>query len=182
MLAQGGGLVGGLICVLIAGFGIGVPIGAVILRASVGLANKFLGRNSQGYTETLSEQSDSDPSNPYGVGSYGVASGGSYEDAIPEPSFGKACGIVLANLVVGFVAGLFVGFAIAAAGLPAALAGVVNFGVGFGISVLLYQAMLPTTTGRAAFVGVCQYLIMLLIAIVIVAVLVAVGGVANVIG
>ena len=149
---------------------VGLPLGALMLRASVGLANKFLGGNAEGggVTEDLLERSPpGDPDNPYATTAYGVASGTYEKGAIPEPSFGGACAITLVHLVATVLGQLVVGLGVATLNLPSIVGSATNLIVGFGIGVFLLQAMLPTTVRRAVLVCVCQYTIAIIIGIAV---------------
>jgi hypothetical protein len=138
-------LVGLLIVVAI--FAVAVLIGAMLLRAAISLYNSLAGVQRT-------------------------------REAVPEPSLGKAVGITLvvflANAAAGFVLGLLLGGAAAAAGGrgPA-----VNFNAQLGsipLSLLvesaLLTAMLPTTFMRA-------FLVTLLYLVISIVLVVVVGGI-----
>lgn len=106
---------------------------------------------------------------------------------VQVPEFGKACGIVvivmIANWVVNFALGFAIGLAVGASGGEldsAMLLSIQGLGivVSFFIASLIYKAMIPTETfGRAALVWLIQVLIALAIALVVVAIVFAVGSV-----
>jgi len=111
-------------------------------------------RNTESLTNSTSNNQPTDI-NPYAAPqNYGspVKANGTIGLAIPEPSFGKACGIVFlhsfALLVINILFGMM--------GLGAPIDSLVGILVGFVLAVFLYGAMLPTTPGRAAVIYLFQ--------------------------
>jgi len=172
----------GLLMVVVFYFVIGIPIGAVVLRGAVSLANKILGppkADSQRLPEDSIEMpaGSSDPSNPYSAPQVTSVAGYRQDTVIPEPSFGSAYLMVLAQLILGVVVGFVIGLAIGAAlGAEASwLASVLSLVVGVGINAVVLSSMLPTTFKRGMLVSFMQILIGLLIAAVIIGVAMGVG-------
>lgn len=175
---------GGLICLLPA-LGIGIVIGAVIFRAAVHIANKIVGGRNSGPTNTqFGYPGDSfgtgggsfDESNPFATPmTRTIAVDPSVGFGIPEPTFGRACLIVFVNGLVAFGIGIVLGLIGGGVGVGQREIQVVAQFLGIVVSIVVYQAMLPTTIGRAALVWLFQLLIILAIVVVIVAVLFATG-------
>ncbi len=106
---------------------------------------------------------------------------------VPEPSTGKAMGIIALNWVIGFVIGLVLnvalgvgmgGFAGAGRGANLGLqlmSSGVQLVLGFLILSSLLTAMLPTKFGRACGVAALTYVVIIAICAVIFGVLLAVG-------
>lgn len=184
-----GGGIGLLICLFPVVFGIAVLVGAVIFRAAVHLANKVVGGRSGGPTNTqFGYPSDSfgtgggsfDESNPFATPmtrTIAVDSSAGY--GIPEPTFGRACLIVFVNGLVAFGIGIVLGFLGVAAGAGPGEIRLISQILGIVVAILVYQAMLPTTIGRAALVWLFQLLIIFAIVLVIVAVVFATGFALN---
>jgi len=181
--------IGLLICMVPVFFGVGVLIGAVIFRAAVNLANKVVGGRSSGPTNTqFGYPSDSfgtgggslDESNPFATPTTRtIAVDASVGNGIPEPTFGRACLIVFVNGLVAFGIGIILGFIGVAAGMGQGEIRLVSQILGIVVAIVVYQAMLPTTLGRAALVWLFQLLIIFAIVLVIVAVVFATGFALN---
>ena len=157
-------------------FLIGVVIGAVFLRASISLANKVFSPEVSGYrppprqlpSDNISSAMP-DPSNPYAAPSTPMAPayGGTFRPAIPEPSFGKAMGIVAVAGIVGGVINIVIGLVLQGSPELALVGGFANLLVGFLVSSTVYSMMLPTSFGRAALVYLFTILIVIAIAVVV---------------
>ncbi|MDB2686048.1 hypothetical protein N9Y42_02450 [Mariniblastus sp.] len=111
-------------------------------------------------TASVSVNTDS---NPYAAPqSYGTPakSGSATKFAIPEPNFGKACGIVLLHFLASGVINVMFSMA------PIEpMFGIISLiAVGFIAAMLIYAAMLPTTLGKAAVVYLFQLLLMIVVA------------------
>lgn len=169
--------IGAILCAGVGLLVIGLPILAIILRASVGLSNKFLGQSGETggvrYEETALPPAGQDAGNPYAIG--GFSEGGEVHygsgSGIPEPSFGKAYGIVLVAAICGFPIGFIMGLL----QVPPLLANVINLLVAIPINVLVFSKMLPTTIGRATLVYVCQVLISIAVVILIAGIIMGVS-------
>lgn len=176
--------IGLLICMFPVVFGIAVLVGAVIFRAAVHLANKVVGGRSGGPANSqFGYPSDSfgtgggslDESNPFATPmTRTIAVDPSVGYGIPEPTFGRACLIVFVNGLVAFGIGIILGFVGAAVGgqVPIRLVSQI---LGIVVAIVVYQAMLPTTLGRAALVWLFQLLIVIAVVLVIMAVVFATG-------
>lgn len=102
----------GIVIALIIGLAIGLPIAAVILRASISLLNKWLGTEpvrtevqDDGFGNSSLDHRSDDPFAAPMTRSIVTTSGG----GIPEPSFGRAIGIAL----VAWIVNIAIGFAVA---------------------------------------------------------------------
>jgi hypothetical protein len=147
-----GAAVAVLMCVLVIGIAFGTLIGAVFLRAAIALYNKLAG-------------------------------GASSPSSVPEPAFGKAMWITFATFVAQVVVGLLInGLVVGDRGAAAETHGLIAQLISFPVSVLIMAGMLsarlPTTFGRAFLVTLCDMLLSLLAAVVLlgVAVLVFAGA------
>ncbi|QDT29324.1 hypothetical protein [Gimesia panareensis] len=122
---------------------IGLLIGAVILRAAISLFNKFAGYGDE---------------NP---------------NQVPEPSMGKAMGIVFVTAFVNWILGLVIGVVGAAflrsvsAPWNALIPSLISLPFSFLVSAALLSGLLPTTFPRGLGVAACQYLVSILLAIAI---------------
>jgi hypothetical protein len=104
-----------------------------------------------------------------------MAGGRGSPSSVPEPSFGKAMGIVLLTTLVNGVVGFGIGMVVGIAGVAVhadqkavtILAQLVSFPVGILVGGGMNAAMLPTTFGRGILVALCQLLIVLFIVIVL---------------
>lgn len=166
---------GMLCCVVLVALPIGLLIGAVILRAAVHFANKVLPRPVE---------RDYDEWDDYDRPRRASAS------AIPDPALGKAMGIVFVRFIVGFVVGAVIGFVmgVGAVGMGGGrpdpglqvLSTLIQLPIGFLINAGILTPMLPTTFPRACLVVLFEYLISiaigLIIAVPLVILLVAAGG------
>ena len=154
-MPEGAAIGGLLLCALFIGLSIETLIGAVFLRAAVNLYNKMAG---------------------------GASSPGS----VPEPAFGKAMWIIFAtSLAQLVVAGLLTGFSPVSeqwrqvAGENGVdVVALISFPVGLLVMAAVLSAKLPTTFGRAILVTLCDLLLVLLVAGVLVGIAVLVFGVA----
>ncbi|WP_417381300.1 hypothetical protein [Gimesia sp.] len=137
-----------LLCLLVVVLPISLLIGAVILRASVSLFNKFAGFEEDSYYR------------------------------VPEPTMLHAMGMLLlitiANGIVGFMFGAIAGTSglvqVGPQGVDPAgklLLNLVTLPISFMIFSAILSSMLPTTFKRAMGVVLCQYLIAFALAIVI---------------
>ncbi len=181
--------IGLLICMFPVVLGIGVLVGAVIFRAAVHLANKVVGGRSSGPTNSQfgysndsfgSGASSFDESNPFATPmTRTIAVDPSAGYGIPEPTFGRACLIVFVNGLVAFGIGIILGFLGVAAGVGQGEIRLLSQILGIVVAIVVYQAMLPTTIGRAALVWLFQLLIVFAVVLVIVAVVFATGFALN---
>ncbi|MCA9021844.1 MAG: hypothetical protein KDA74_16965 [Planctomycetaceae bacterium] len=137
-----------LLCVVVVMLPIGLLIGAVILRASSSLFNKF---------------ASFDEDSPYRV---------------PEPSMMNAMGILLLSTIANGIVGFMIRAIAGATGLIQVgpegvdrggemILNLVTLPVSFVIFSAIVSSMLPTTFKRAMGVVLCQYLIVFALAIVI---------------
>ncbi|HCO27144.1 MAG: hypothetical protein CME31_20440 [Gimesia sp.] len=137
-----------MLCLLVVVLPIGLLIGAVILRASVSLFNKFAGF---------------DEDSRYRV---------------PEPSMLNGMGMLLLSTIANAIFGFLIGAIGGATGMIQVgpegvdrggemLLNLVSLPVSFVIFSAILSSMLPTTFKRAMGVVLCQYLIVLALAIVI---------------
>lgn len=137
-----------LLCLLVVVLPISLLIGAVILRASVSLFNKFAGFEEDSHYR------------------------------VPEPTMLHAMGMLLlitiANGIVGFMFGAIAGTSglvqVGPQGVDPAgklLLNLVTLPISFMIFSAILSSMLPTTFKRAMGVVLCQYLIAFALAIVI---------------
>ncbi|MDY3562957.1 hypothetical protein R5W23_004440 [Gemmata sp. JC673] len=136
-------------------------IGSVILRAAIGLTNKVVG----GSTPDLTYYDE-----PEGYRRYRQDPS---ELAIPMPSTGKAMGILLVVGLVDFVVRVAIGMAAALNGGDGSMAALIALPVSVVVQVTMLSSLLPTTLGRAVVVLVFQFVIVMLIAAAIGAVVVA---------
>jgi hypothetical protein len=198
-------------CMIIGALVIGVLIGAVILRCACWLYNKIVGApggpaayrdgvdddrprrrlDAERYDDEdeeddeSGEEEDDRPRPRRRPAAYDPDGPG-----VPEPTMGKAMGIMVVDMIVGAGINFVIGFATGAGmrgfggpagGGAAANLGVVLFAqllqliVGFFLLAGLVTAMLPTRFGRACAVAGLFYVIGIAIAAVIIGVLVAVG-------
>ena len=144
--------IGVLLCALVIGLAAETLIGAVILRAAIALYNNLAG-------------------------------GASSPSSVPEPAFGKAMWITFAVAVGRIIVGLLIGGLFLDGGSSAAetrglVAQLIAFPVGLLIMAEVLSARLPTTFGRAILVTLCDLLLVLLVAGVLVGIAVLVFGVA----
>lgn len=159
-----------------------VLIGAVLLRVSVGISNRILGvkRDSSRSASVAhfggameSAVDDSNPFAPPATPSIAIDISRSATEGVPEPRFGSACVIVLAAGLLSVIAGSLIGL-LGSLGKSSTL--MIQFNsqvVSFGVAVLVYKTMLPTSAGRAALVYVTQAIIAILVAVVVVGVFTA---------
>ncbi|MBL8811720.1 MAG: hypothetical protein JNM43_16240 [Planctomycetaceae bacterium] len=170
---------GAFVCVLPFVLIIILVIGAVLLRIAVQITNQVVGNKPSSSNTQFGYQSESygtsrgmlDESNPFAVPQVQtIAADVSLGTGVPTPDFGRACLIVfvngLANFAVGVVLGLVMG---------GGEARILSQLLGIGVSIFVYQNMLPTTLGRAALVWLFQFLIVVAIVIVIVVILLMTG-------
>jgi len=143
-----------LLCALAIGLALGTLIGAVFLREAIALYNKMAG-------------------------------GASSPSSVPKPLFGKAMWISFDTCVAQVIVGLFVG--LTGTGASPAGAGargvnvvalLISILVGLLIQVAILSEKLPTSFGRAILVTLCDLLIVILVAGIIVAVAVVVFALA----
>jgi len=151
-----GAAIGVLLCALVIGVAVGTPIGAVCLRAAVALYNKMAG-------------------------------GASSPSSVPEPAFGKAMWISFDIFVAQIVAGLLINGLVTGGGAAAAgarghaadvVAQLILFPVTLLITAEMLSARLPTTFGRAFLVTLCEMVVVLLVAGVLVGIAVLLFAVA----
>jgi len=145
---MGGAVLGGMCFGLV----IGTLIGAVLIRASVWLYNKFTGG----------------PESPSAVPSpdFGKACG-------------IALATTGANFVVNLIMGMMMGGAAAAGGASPQgtqiVAQLVSLPVSFFVAAAMLMLLLPTTFGRAMLVALCYILVCIIVVVCIVLIVVAVG-------
>lgn len=167
------------ICVLPFFLVIALVIGAVLLRAAVHIANQVVGNRPSSSNTQFGYPGESygtsrgmlDESNPFAVPTVQtIAADVSQGTGIPTPDFGRACLIVFVNGLVSFGLGLVLGLFLG--GVESRILAQV---LGIGVSIVVYQNMLPTSFGRAALVWLFQFLIVLAIVIVIVGIILMAG-------
>jgi hypothetical protein len=98
----------------------------------------------------------------------------SRENAVPEPGFGKALGIVVVNVIASAVVGLPIGLIVGLVGQGSGLdqkvtqviATLISLPIGFFVTGGILTFMLPTSFGRALLVTLLQYVVIFLIALV----------------
>jgi len=171
---------------------IAVAVGALLLRAAVSLANKVLGPvgppampesglpiSSDGFKPQASDESPfaiqtqmpAEPSdldgNPFAtpaVAATGaIPSAPGTRNAIKEPDFGKAMGIVFLSGVATGILNFLFGLISSEVRVEPILVIPLNLVLGVLITIFIYAGMLPTTFGKAALV----YLFYVLIAIAV---------------
>jgi hypothetical protein len=141
---------------------VGLLIGAVILRAAVSMANKCVGGPAR-EPDYYDEDEDEEDWDGYMRPRRGRESGG----AIPEPTLGRAMGIVLVSviaiLVVTVPIRLFLGLEAPVGGGDDIflLAQLITLVLGFVISAGVLAGMLPTSFARGCLVALFEYLIVL---------------------
>jgi hypothetical protein len=142
------GVIGGLIFAIV-GAAIGALFGAVFLRAGIWLYNKMAGPT------------------------YSVA----------EPTFGRAIVISFMALLVNFIVEVLFDIVLingSAAGTDQRTRDLLDLLVGIPISMTVTAAMLskmlPTTFGRGFLIAICQMLIALAVAMVLMAIVFVVMG------
>jgi hypothetical protein len=208
-------------CILIGALVIGILIGAVVLRCACWLYNKIAGA-SGGPTKRYRDEFEGEdkPRRQPDVDRYAEEEEDEENEeeddrprprrrpeaydpdgpGVPEPTVGKAMGIMAVNAVIGFGINFAIGLATGAGmrgiGGPAGggaapnlgavlIANLVQLVVGYFLLAGLVTAMLPTKFGRACAVAGLFYVIGIAIAAVVVGVLIAVGvgmGAAGVFG
>jgi hypothetical protein len=146
---------------------IGLLIGAAILRGGVHFANKCIPSDRDRYYDD-DEWDDYDRPKRRRRGS---------SAAIPEPSIGKAMGIVFVNFIINFVVSipisivLGVGMGARGAGRedPAMslIASLIQLPISFLVAAGVRTMMLPTSFPRACLVVLFEYLIVLAICVII---------------
>jgi hypothetical protein len=193
-------------CILIGALVIGILIGAVVLRCACWLYNKIAGV-SGGPTKQYRDEFEGEdkPRRLPDEGQYSEEEDDEEDEeeddrprprrrpaaydpdgpGVPEPTMGKAMGIMAVDMVIGFGINFVIGLATgagmrgaggAAVNIGAALfANIIQLVVGFFLLAGLVTAMLPTKFGRACAVAGLFYVIGIAIAAVIVGVLIAVG-------
>jgi hypothetical protein len=156
-----------MVCVLL----VGLLIGAVILRAAISFANKCLPAPARARYDDEDDYEDGD-------GDWAAyerpkrresrAAGG-----IPEPTMGRAMGIVFVVFICTSIAGLPISLAMGAGPLGdgepevVLLASLIQLPIGFLVTAGVLCGMLPTTFPRACLVVVFEYLIVLAICVII---------------
>jgi hypothetical protein len=164
-----------MICVLaLLAIPIGLAIGALVLLASIWLANKCLPQ-----PRSRSRYYDDDDDD-YEWDAPRRRRRGRANTAIPVPNFGQAMLIVFVNFIVNFGIGFVIGFMLGVAGVANKPGGmvivqVISVGINFVVSATILSGMLPTTFARACLVVLFQFLIGLAIAIIIIVPLVILG-------
>jgi hypothetical protein len=161
-------------CVFLFAIPIGLLIGAAILRGAVSLANKCLpkqpARENDGWGDDVRSWDDYDrPRAPA---------------LIPEPSMGKAMGIVFVIFIIGIIISIpiNIAFGLGAANmgmrpgqqdpLMSLLASLVQLPISFLVNAGVLTGMLPTSFPRACLVVLFQFLV---IAVPLVALVFALG-------
>ena len=152
-----------------------VPISAIVLRAAIAAANRFLTPDQQEssapdqekHRDTPEPTVQRDHSNPFSppatisenvmVSTYTIA----------PPSFGRAYVIALVQAVVGVLVSIGFGFLVAAVGIGGQEIRLVSLAISFLVGSAILSGMAPTTYKRAMFVMLFSYLIMLAIALFI---------------
>jgi ABC-type antimicrobial peptide transport system permease subunit len=163
---------------LVIGLGIYILIGALVLRAACWISNKCLPQPQPRYDDD-DDYDDRDRDDDYDDRPVRRRRGRAPLTAIPEPNFGKACGIVAVNVLIQMAIGFVLGMMMGAGGLRGGGIGaaqVLNVVIGFFITAMLCTAMLPTTFGKACLVSLFNFLIWLLIGVIVVVALIATIG------
>lgn len=161
---------------VIIGLGIYILIGALVIRAACWIANKCLPQPQPRYDDDDFDDRDDDEfdDRPRRRRSRGPTT------AIPEPNFGRACGIMALNVLIqigiGFAIGIVLGGAGFRGGDGIGAMQVMNVLIHFFVVAALCSGMLPTTFGKACLVSLFNFLIWLLIGIIVVVALVATIG------
>lgn len=170
---------GSFICVLPVVLVIGLVIGAVLLRVAVHITNQVVGNRPSSSNTQFGFPGESygtsrgmlDESNPFAIPQVQtIAADVSQGTGVPTPDFGRACLIVFVNGLVSFGLGLVLGLVVG--GVESRIVAQL---LGIGVSILVYQNMLPTSMGRAALVWLFQFLIVLAIVIVIFGIILMTG-------
>jgi hypothetical protein len=163
---------------MVIGLAIYILIGALVLRAACWISNKCLPQPQPRYDDD-DDYDDRDRDDDYDAPRPRRRRGRAPLTAIPEPNFGKACGIMAVNVLVQLVIGFVLGMLIGAGGLRGGGIGtaqVLNVIIGFLVTAMLCTAMLPTTFGKACLVALFNFLIWLLIGVIVVVALIATIG------
>jgi hypothetical protein len=148
-----GAAIGVLLCALVIGVAVGTLIGAVCLRAAISVYNKMAG---------------------------GAAS----PSGVPEPALGKAMWITFAIFVAQVVVGSLLIALVSPEAMAASARGrdvvaqLITIPVSLLITAGILSAKLPTTFGRAILVSLCDILVGLLVAGVLLGIAVLVFRVA----
>ncbi len=167
--------IGGWVCFLPVAIAISVLLGAVLLRASVGIANRILGvRSGPDRVPSAAEfgsisDSSVGESNPFAAPttqSLANSRTGAV-DGIREPDFLPACGIVFVSTLLSMVAGGIIGTIGRLGHVKPTMNQLNSQIVGIGITLLIYKIMLPTSVGRAILLLVLQILIGIVITVVV---------------
>lgn len=165
---------------LVIGLGIYILIGALVLRAACWIANKCLPQPRAAYYDDEDEEDYDDRDDDYDDRPVRRRRSRGPTTAIPEPNFGRACGImglnVLIQIGIGFAIGLVLGGGGMRRGDGVGALQALNLLISFFVTAALCTSMLPTTFGRACLVSLFNFLIWLLIGIVVVIALVATIG------
>ncbi|HQX50439.1 MAG TPA: hypothetical protein PLR25_11050 [Planctomycetaceae bacterium] len=167
--------IGGWVCFLPVVLAVSVLLGAVLLRASVGIANRILGvRSGPERIHSAAEfgsisNTGVDESNPFSAPTTQsiAASRTGAVDGIRQPNFLGACGIVFVSTLLSMVAGGIVGTIGRLGHVKPTMNQLNSQIVGIGITLLIYKIMLPTSVGRAVLLFVLQVLIGIVIAVVV---------------
>jgi len=184
MMAGSVGVVG-----LFIALGIYSVLGAVFLRAAVAVCNKLLPaapsevlpelapvEKPQTELAPVAQQVAQETDNPYATPqATEVLAAPAAALAIPEPSYGKACGICAIAVVLNFMAlgglGMFVGTSGQGGFATEWLVGLIVLVGAFFIFTGLLKVMLPTSLGRSALVsaafGFIAFLAMMLIGAIV---------------
>lgn len=158
---------------------IGIPIAAVLLRASISLANRFLpdtgGQSRMEEVAVMEPAGSVDQGNPYNSPSVATAVSGG---VIPEPSFGQAYGVCIVQAIAGFVLSFVLGLIVGSLGNDASgrmVATVISMLISLPMYAGILMAMLPTSFLRGLLVMLCQFLIGIVIGGIIFGLIVATG-------
>lgn len=173
--------IGGLLLTLVIGLAIGLPIAAVLLRASIGLLNKWMGNEpvredvqEVAYSDSFEGTRSDDPFAAPMTKTMVTASGG----GIPEPTFGRAMVIALVAWIANVAVSLVVGFVLGAILLQAAqapaqvatsmqLINLISFPFSIAVYTIVLKLMVPTSFLRGLLIVLVQFLIALAIGIAI---------------
>jgi hypothetical protein len=139
---------------------IGTPVLAVFLRLAISLANRIIGPQQPSTDPALIDIPSlaglpSNDANPYAPPrTVSIAVEKDNVSAIPMPTLWSAFGIVLMAVGLSAVSSLLISN-FAPGSLPTLQW--LALGTGFGLWVLTYSLMLPTSLRRAAFVYLIQF-------------------------
>jgi hypothetical protein len=184
----------GALCGIVFVIALVILIGAVILRAACSLFNSMSGASSKPRRRNYDDDPDDEPrSRRYRRDDDDLleprySPRGS--PGVPEPSFGKACGIMAIALVIHVIVQFGLGFVIVmliladargggpfigASPMASILIGLISLPIDLLVLAGLSSAMLPTSFGKGLLVALLDLLIWFVVGVVIIGVLFVVG-------